>query len=138
MNSKTLQDRLARLMPAGVPRYVRCYEDRSDPGSFDRYTVVYTGRAAKSTISAYGYEYPYVGLSGHGATKHQPCDTMKHRPGKPAGYQWPPALGRKCHLGTRIPFAELPDGLKRTVLEDYREIWRLDPKNATLNPASTP
>lgn len=33
-------DRVRRLMPDGVPRYVRCYDDS---GSGDRYTVVYHG-----------------------------------------------------------------------------------------------
>ena len=116
--------RLASLLPGGIPRYVRCYEDRSDKSSFDRFTVCYTGRSA--TIKGNGSmpnSYPYVGLSGHGDTRFQPCDTLVDKPG--SGYRWPPAMGRKCHLGIRIPFAELPEGLKRTVLSDYREIWSL-------------
>jgi hypothetical protein len=136
MKTKTLQARIARLMPGGVPRYVRCYDnggpDMPD-GSCDRYTVVFSGRAASA---GNGGEYPYLAMSGspfhpqgfgqHGSTRLQPCDTMKHTPGRPPGYCWPPAIGRKCHLGTRIRFQDLPPDCQKLVLSDYKEIWRLN------------
>lgn len=118
MKTKTLQDRIARFMPASVPRYVRCYA-LPDDGGFDRFTVVFTGRAA--TISGNGSQpnfYPYVGLSGHGATKHAPCDVDR--------WGFAPAMGRSNHLGKRVPFSEMPEGLQRIALDDYREIWRLN------------
>lgn len=117
MKTKTLQARIDRLMPGGVPRYVRCYASPDD-GSFDRFTIVFTGRASKSAVSAYGHEYPYVGLSGHGATKHAPCDVDK--------WGFAPAMGRSNNLGKRVPWSEMPEQLRRTALEDYREIWRLE------------
>jgi hypothetical protein len=119
MNKKQ-KARLASLLPGGVPRYVRCYRD--DAYDWDKWTVIFTGRASKTTIAACSSEWPYVGLSGHGATQHQPADTIP-KDGK--GYVWPPAMGRKGRLGVRIPWSELPDSLRATALEDYREIWKL-------------
>lgn len=114
---------MARLMPAGVPRYVRCYDNGGETA--DRYTVCFTGRAA----SADG-DYPYLamdsspfhpqGFGQHGSTNDRPADV---RPGAWGGV----ALGRKCHLGRRIAFADLPADCRRLVLSDYREIWRLNP-----------
>lgn len=115
MKSKTLQARLARLMPAGVPRYVRCYD--SGPGGFDRFTVVFTGRAAASGQSGERKQWPHVGLSGHGFSWDGPCDR--------------PTSG---HLGKRVPFSALPEGLRATVLADYRAIWRLNPSPPRHNP----
>jgi len=113
--------RRERLMPGGVPRYVRCYRD--DSYDWDKWSVIFTGRSAKEKgYPGYPDEWPTVGLSGHSSSKGQPADTMK--PGV-KGYFWPPAMGRKCYLGVRIPFASLPTQLQQTALEDYKEIWKL-------------
>jgi len=32
-------------------------------------------------------------------------------------------MGRKCHLGKRIPFTDLPEPCKQLVAQDYRDIW---------------
>lgn len=123
------RDRLKRLLPGGIPRYVRCYDNGGE--SADRYTVCYTGRAATERSSDRRNYYPYVGMSEHpfhpqgfgqhGGTWDQPCDTT----GKKPGWHWPPALGRKCHLGTRIKFTDLPPDCQRLVLSDYKSIWSL-------------
>lgn len=43
-----------------------------------------------------------------------------------AGSSWSgPAIGRKCHLGRRIRFQDLPADCQKLVLSDYREIWRV-------------
>jgi hypothetical protein len=36
---------------------------------------------------------------------------------------WAPAIGRKCHLGTRIPFDKLPPDCQKLVRDDYKDIW---------------
>jgi hypothetical protein len=115
----TQNDRQARLLPRGVPRYVRCYDDGR---AGDRYTVCYTGRGASQDG-----EYPYVAMSAnpfhpqgvgqHGATRDRPCDVDRHG--------WPPAMGRKNRLGTRIRFQDLPADCRKLVLRDYKEIWGL-------------
>lgn len=111
MNSTTLQARRDRLMPAGVPRYVRCYESPADgPASWDRFTVVFTGRAAAIHAPGQAWHYPYVGLSGHGEHAGCPVDRPSSR-----------------HLGKRVPFSALPEQLQAVALADYREIWRLNP-----------
>ena len=126
--SKGLKARIDRFLPGGIPRYVRCYDDGGDG---DRYTAVLTGRAATIHSENCGSEYPYLAMSNnpfqgfgqHGATRHQPCDTI----GGKYGHCWPPALGRKNHLGTRIRFQDLPPKCQELVIQDYKEIWRLNP-----------
>ena len=122
MKTKALS-REARFMPGGIPRYVRCYDSsEADDPSFDTFTVLYTGRAA-TTTDAYGNRaYEYVCLSGHGSVPFRPADTYNPATKK---HCFPPAMGRKCHLGRRVPFSAIPYGLQQTVLRDYREIWQI-------------
>lgn len=139
MKTKTLLDRIARLMPAGVPRYVRCYDNGGTSvagGSIDRYTVCFTGRAAtiKAVPGSYqADEYPYLamncapfhpqGFGQHGSAKDRACDCT--------GNSWAgPSIGKRCHLGVRIRFEDLPEDCRRLVLQDYREIWSLNPATA--------
>ncbi len=50
--SKEKQEvRKASLVPNGIPRYVRCYDNGGE--SFDRYTVVFTGLYTQRTGSAF-------------------------------------------------------------------------------------
>lgn len=140
MKTKTLQvttsprltARLARLMPAGVPRYVRCYDNGGK--SADRYTVCFTGRAATERSTGYAPEYPYRSMSADpfapqgfgqwGSTKHRAADAC---PGSWGGV----AIGRKCHLGRRIRFEDLPEDCRKLVLSDYREVWQLNAGGAS-------
>lgn len=146
-----MRDRIKRLMPGGVPKYIRVYDNggtraqyfcKQDltfheskpegkkslvvqrPGSADRYTVVYTGR--------YAGKHP-------GTTDYR---AMSEAPDHPLGIgQWgefntgtdcneagfPPAVGASNHLGRRITFEQLPERCKRVVLDDYRALWNLNP-----------
>lgn len=133
--TKSQKDRRARLMPGGIPRYVRCYDNGGE--SADRYTVVFSGRGgvnrpvdrtAPHQWRSYCYramsERPYhpQGVGMWGEHESQPVDTLGEKP----GWHWPPAVGRKCHLGTRIRFQDLPEDCRKLVLRDYREIWRIE------------
>jgi len=119
--------RIDSLMPSGIPRWIRCYDD--GPNHYDRYTVVYTGRYAKGT--GYDRRYHYVGMSAmpfspsglgqHGESEHILDTTRDGR----VGYKWPPAIGGKCYLGTRIQFSDLPIDCQKLVISDYRELWGL-------------
>ena len=130
--NKSLKDRIARLMPKGIPKYVRCYDNGGETA--DRYTVCYTGRAATEKADGYPNSYPFIcmsespfspqGVGMHSSTAVQPYDTM----GKKKGYNWPPAIGRKCRLGRRINFKDLPPDCQKAVIEDYVEIWGLTGK----------
>lgn len=126
--------RACRLAPNGVPRWVRIYDNGGE--TIDRYTVVYTGRAAPLSVSAPGYgrrQFPYLAMSGapfhpqgfgqHGYSDNQPADCQRH--GSKVGelHGWPPAIGRRCHLGKRIEWADLPHDCKRAVWQDYAAIW---------------
>src|ERR1035437_10201882 len=94
--------RIERLLPGGVPRWVRCYDDGDRPdATWDRFTVVYTGRAATLRAKGFAPEYQFVGMSSHpthpqgfgqhGTTQHHPADR--------------PTYG---HLGRKIKFTDLP------------------------------
>jgi hypothetical protein len=117
----TKQARAKRLLPAGVPRYVRCYDNGGEPA--DRYTVVYTRVNHRGQRPS----YPYVGMSAapfhpqgfgqHGESANAPVDSLNGK--------WPPSIGRKNHLGTRIRFHDLPEDCRKLVLADYKELWNL-------------
>jgi hypothetical protein len=114
--------RIESLLPGGVPRYVRCYDNGGK--TVDRYTVVFAGRHAAARIYRV---FPYLGMSSqpfhpqgfgqHGETRDKPCDVDR--------WGFPPAMGRTGHLGKRIPFADLPDDCRKLVMGDYLELWDL-------------
>jgi hypothetical protein len=122
--------RWAALMPGMIPRWVRIYDNGGidEPGgSLDCYTAVFTGRAPVMRGGG-ANQYPYLAMNGnpfhpqmgigiHGHTNHSPCDALNGK--------WPPAIGRKNHLGKRIAFIDLPEDCQRCVLQDYLEIWKL-------------
>ena len=110
-------------MPGGAPKYVRVYDNGGETA--DRYTVVYSKRSNKThgeryydfrAMSANPFDPCGVGLWGE--TRHYPVDSDRGK--------WPPAMGRTCHLGKRIPFADLPEPCQRLVIQDYRELWNIN------------
>ena len=119
------QARKDALMPGGVPRYVRCYDNGGE--SADRYTVAYTRRSNKIDERGYDRTYDFRAMSEHpfhpqgvgmwGETRHYPVDA-------PRG-AWPTKVGGSCHLGTRIPFTDLPEDCQRLVVSDYMDLWNL-------------
>jgi hypothetical protein len=101
-----MADRTAALMPAGIPRYVRCYDNGGETA--DRYTVVYTRIKGPSQ---------YLGMSAEpfhpqGIGQHGEADRPIDRP-------------TSSHLGKRIPFKTLPPDCRKAVLNDYRQLWSL-------------
>jgi len=112
----TQQNRVDRLMPGGVPRYVRIYDAGSEYQ--DRYTIVYSGAAV---AKACGGEHPYTSLTRWACSYHGSCDEAVD---SLLGAR-PPVIGRKNHLGRRIAFAELPECCKEFVLEEYKEYWSI-------------
>ena len=140
--------RACRLAPNGVPRWVRIYDNGGE--TVDRYTVVYTGRAAPKRAMGRGpTQYPYLGMSGepfhpqgfgqHGHSDNQPVDTLPPNANRAPGYHWPPAIGRRCHLGKRIEWADLPHDCKRAVWQDYAVIWDIPtPRQFTTAGEPTP
>lgn len=126
--------RMERLMPEGVPRWIRCYDNGGE--SADRYTVIFTGAALSKrmkdpsgvrwvphlALSEYPYHPQGVGLH---LSYPQASDTLRFRGGKTTKGHWAPALGRRCHLGRRIRFDDLPPDCRQIVVEDYKDFWNL-------------
>lgn len=136
-NTTRIAERTNRFLPHGVPKYVRCYDNGGpdmEGGSVDRYTVCYTGKTATEHYEGEPNHYPFVCMSGspfhpqgfsmHDSNPHHPVDI-------PQGSSWPVAVGRKCHLGKRIDFQDLPEDCQKLVLTDYKEIWGLDNQSDT-------
>lgn len=109
MNNKKVE-RKNRLLPNGVPKYVRCYDNGGETA--DRYTVVFTGN--------------YSGREG--------CDYlgMSAQPFHPQGigqWGWDRNVIDKpkySHLGKKIKFTDLSPDAQKCVLGHYKETWDLD------------
>jgi hypothetical protein len=111
------ETRRQALLPGGVPRYVRCYDNRGE--SLDNYTVVFTGRKGDGL---------YVGMNSgpfhpQGICLHGQSNNSRERVDLDRKTGWPPALGRRNHLGWRIRYEDLPAACRRVVLQDYIELW---------------
>lgn len=109
-------------MPAGIPKWIRCYDNRGE--TWDRYTVVFTKYRNTNGRDRWGM---YVGMSSNpfspqgfgqrGEFQGKAIDTND--------WGFAPMIGKKNHLGVRIPFDQLPDDCKALVIQDYSEIWGL-------------
>jgi len=122
MNKKQAQ-RLASLFPNNEPKYVRIYDNGGVDawnGTIDRYTVVFSGNYTKGK----GY-HQNVTMSEDPYWPQGVCMHGEDRNMIDAPHGWPPAIGKKCHLGKRIPFSELPKDCQHVVLHDYASIWKL-------------
>lgn len=117
--TKTQQKRKDRLMPDGIPKYVRVYDNSGK--TVDRYTVVYsrTGRSGSNRAKPLGRWNRHIFCSmsenpyhPQGVCSHDDSDS-------PIDY---PSYG---HLGKKIKFKDLPESCQRLVLEDYLSIWKV-------------
>ena len=135
--TKTQRKRLEALMPNGIPKFIRAYDNGGETA--DRYTVVFNGR------------YRYRGLNRREHEKAGPIQVlnMSEAPTHPQGVGqhvewqrfhdapegWAPAIGRKSthapSLGRRIRFEDLPEECRRTVIRDYIELWDLPSEGQT-------
>ena len=116
-------DRIKNLMPDGVPRWIRVYDNGGKTA--DRYTVIFSHSQSFYTrgwtpllyMSASPFHPQGIGMHGE-------CETWKLQEGNKPG-QWPPAIGRKGNFGKRIRFMDLPADCQRAVLQDYRDYWKI-------------
>lgn len=125
--NKKIQARKERLMPLGVPKYVRIYDNGGE--TVDRFTCVYSGKYRSIGLKRgerINSWFQYVGMSespfhpqgfGQHGENQTPIDVDK--------WGWPPAMGRKNHLGIRIPFSKLPMDCQKLVLQDYIDLWEI-------------
>ena len=106
-----MKNRQQSLMPNYIPRYIRVYDNGGE--TFDRYTVVFTGRYRKSIHS----DFIYLGMSKN------PCN--------PQGFGqhgFSPFLidrPKYSHLGKKISFNDLPDECKNVVCSTYCDLWNI-------------
>ena len=106
------------LMPAGIPKWIRCYDLGEQQN--DRYTVVFTKKRTASIRDGGQFSYvsmnasPYhpLGIACHGAHSH-PIDRPAY-----------------SHLGKPTEFDDLPTDCRKLVVSDYCELW--DIKNPPL------
>jgi hypothetical protein len=112
---ETQKERAARLMPKGIPRYIRLYD--GGPQLADRYTCVFT-RIVYRSIDTFGrptQSIPHLGMSANpfhpqGVGLHGDSPKLIDRPSSK-------------HLGRRIEFKKLPRDCQQLVRQDYRDIW---------------
>ena len=111
--------RVASLLPGGVPRKIRIYDNCGETA--DRYTVVFTGNYREKT----GGVFWYAGMSGapfhpQGIGHHGEHDSQIDRP-------------TYSHLGRRIYWELLPADCKRLILDMYCDLWDVPmPKTAPV------
>jgi len=111
-----VQKRIESLLPGGVPKYVRCYDNGGETA--DRFTVVFT----KKRVNAGCFPRPhhrgqfwYLGMSAnpfHGIGTNGESEELIDRP----TYK---------HLGKKVAWNSLADDCKRLVLSTYKDIWEL-------------
>ena len=115
-----MEQRMQRLMPGGIPRWVRCYDSGPD-GAIDRYTVVFTGRFDKGKDPSTGYPnrfFPYLAMN---AAPFHPQGFCQHG----EGHNGPIDRPTYGHLGKRIKFTDLPEDCQKAVMQDYVAYWDL-------------
>lgn len=110
-------ERSERLMPNGEPRWVRCYDNGGETA--DRYSVLFTGRYSGPGFGLHMDARP-TSPQGIGMS----FEFRKYAAPDCVGNSWAgPSIGRRCALGTRIPFSALPEDCRKLVVSDYRELW---------------
>ena len=107
MKQTKIEKRTERLMPNGIPKYVRCYDNGGK--SFDRYTIVFTGNFKGRDCCLYlsASENPF---HPQGFGQHGDSNTIIDKP-------------TYSHLGKKVKFKDLPKNAQTFVINDYKSIW---------------
>lgn len=107
---KKRQDRFERLMPNGIPRYIRIYDNGGK--TFDRYTAVFAGNFKDRDGQCFVLSLSSNPKSSQGVNMFDIFDHIIDYP-------------TYSHLGKKITFNDLPDDCKDIVISDYFDIWNL-------------
>ena len=111
--------RKENLMPNNIPRYIRCYDNKGK--SFDRYTVVFTGRYRRYKKLEDERKLPkyYVYLAM--------CANPFHPQGFGQRGEGNSLIDKPSykHLGKKIKFNDLPADCQKLVINDYVNIWNI-------------
>lgn len=105
-----METRQEKSMPNGIPRYIRLYDNQGE--TIDRYTCVFTGRYEGSKDQKI-----YLGMSSDpfhpmGVGMHGESETPIDR----EGYS---------HLGKKVKFEDIPEQVKKCILQTYTDLWDL-------------
>lgn len=117
------KSRSLALIPGGVPRWVRVYDNEGLTA--DRYAIVFTGRGAGTSTTPFVRcnaqpNHPQYGIYIRGEERF-PYDTENT--------SWAPAIGRKHKnpaIGRRVAFQDLPAAVQQAVREDYCALWEVE------------
>lgn len=109
LSEKKRKERTEALMPNGIPRYIRCYDNNGETA--DRYTIVYTGNYKRESTCE------YVGCS---EDPFHPCGIGVHGESEQR-IDYP----SYSHLGKKVKFESLPLKVQELVIRDYKENWEL-------------
>lgn len=120
MNEQKYKARIARLMPNGVPRYIRVFDNGGTTA--DRYTVIFTHAQSFYTK---GW-FPVLGMS---ASPFHPQGVGMHNE-----YNSPIDRPSYKHLGKKIRFQQLPYDCQALVLQDYKDYWDINRAEQTTLP----
>ena len=118
-------DRISRLMPNGIPRWIRVYDNGGR--TIDRYSCIFTGRYTHKTGGMHWVadmsEDPYwpQGVGLHSEYRGAPDTYWRNRPSK---WGWAPKVGDSHpDCGCRIEFSDLPEPCKKMVMRTYVCLW---------------
>jgi len=113
--SKKQKERLSSLMPSGVPKYVRVYDNTdTEHESLDCITVVFTGHYRKKLQNGRMEDFVYLGMSRNtiGFCQHGFAPFQIDKP-------------TYSHLGKKIKFSRLSPECQKAVISTYKSIWDL-------------
>ena len=113
--SKRQAVRYKNLLPDGIPRYVRCYDNQGE--TFDRYTVCFTGNYRRDPYD----DFLSIGMS---SDPFHPQGFYQHD-----GNQQHIDHPAYAHLGKKIQFEDLPKDCQTAVIDDYLCIWKFTDAN---------
>ena len=130
--NKAQRARVERLLPGGIPRYMRVYDHGRDSGLGDPITIVFTGNYRIQGLKRGESPAPggYAYISANSTPTHPAMGFYQHgehvRTIDTSSLGWAPAVGRKHRsLGWRIKFEDLPEAVRNLAVMDYCELWGL-------------
>jgi hypothetical protein len=125
--NKRDQERFDRILPKGMPRYVRIYDNGGETA--DRYLVVFNGKyRTLGRKRGQGGQLPPISIVTMSGAPFHPQGFCQHGEwatflDAPEG--WTTPVGRKNRFGRRIAFADLNEDCRHAVVQDYIELWEL-------------
>lgn len=111
--------RQEQLMPAGVPRWIRVYDNGGRTA--DRYTVVFTGAYRRIGLKRHERPTMWHVVAGMSGEPYWPQGVCMHS-------EYPNIIDRptSSHLGRRVKFDKLPVDVRYAIIQTYVDLWNLE------------